>query len=40
VTSAAEKMMGSAYSGGWENCSVIAEHMSIANLFLNNFVKK
>jgi hypothetical protein len=34
-----EKMIGSSASGGWENYPMAGEHISIANLFLNNFLK-
>jgi hypothetical protein len=30
---------GSTTSGGWENYSVVGEHICIANWFWNNFIK-
>jgi hypothetical protein len=33
------RMMGNTASGGWENCCVVGEHMHMANLFLNIFIK-
>jgi hypothetical protein len=32
------RMTGRAASGSWENYSMADEHMSIANLFLKNFI--